>query len=397
MSRLRWLVLLPLLPAVVAACTETPAAEGEGEGEGEGPLAPGVGDLALVELGGVWGADAQPWVELYGRSRRPVTVTGCRLEGQAAGEETWRGGLLSSVATSTIAPLGRLVIVVGDCGTFPARVPCTSGDGAALADGGAGRLRLVCPGDAGEELTVDTVDYDLAASPLAAGQSLSFPEESFGTDPADFNDTAQLWCVAAATPSGDNACLDGGAEGEGEGEGADPGLPGPGELVFTELFVRAPTGERQWVELLNVADRTLDALDGCTLGFYDLAQTPPPATVKALVFDEEVAIPPGGRLVLRKTECTETFAELPCAHYPTITLRSTKPDRLVLSCPAARGAGTQEIDRIEYTLADRGVATGQSLAFPEAELGDDPAASNDHQPTWCPAPPTPGEPNACAE
>jgi len=188
-----------------------------------------------------------------------------------------------------------------------------------------------------------------------------------------------------------------GAEGEGEGaegegEGAEP-LPevAPGEIAIVEVYGKTLDGERQWLELANVAGAPRE-LAGCLLA-YSRVDDPGYAEVRrALSFgDSSSLLAPGQRLILAKTSCA-LFAGHLCATYPAIVLTASLTDSLALFCPRADGS-VPLIDRISYNLRSQEVAAGQSLSFPQAAA--DAAVANDRTELWCATAPTPGAPNSC--
>jgi len=188
-----------------------------------------------------------------------------------------------------------------------------------------------------------------------------------------------------------------GAEGEGEGaegegEGAEP-LPevAPGEIAIVEVYGKTLDGERQWLELANVAGAPRE-LAGCLLA-YSRVDDPGYAEVRrALSFgDSSSLLAPGQRLILAKTSCA-LFAGHICATYPAIVLTASLTDSLALFCPRADGS-VPLIDRISYNLRSQEVAAGQSLSFPQAAA--DAAVANDRTELWCATAPTPGAPNSC--
>jgi len=172
----------------------------------------------------------------------------------------------------------------------------------------------------------------------------------------------------AAADSGD-AGADGGNADGGNTDGGSP-LPGPGELVLTELMIDpSAVGDAQgeWVELYNPTDRSIE-LAGLVLGDDN---------IDAWVLTDSVALAPGAWAVLCAAEtdnggaaCAGTF------RYNTLGggfALANAGDEVVL-----RTGDGLLVDRTSY---------GAEAVVPGASLGLSPAAldavSNDGAGAWC--------------
>lgn len=383
----RPMTCLALTVLAFTACGSVEDGTSGGGDGGPSPIAAQPGVLAMVELY-PWaeGVLGQAWLELFNSTRYPVSLAGCTCSRRALDQGgAWEEQAIAATpdgAPAVVPPLGYLLLATRDCADLPEGTPCAVCPAAAPGSSGRWELRLGC---AGEEQPIDSLTCDPAASGLVPGTSLALPEEAFGQDPTRANDTEAAWCPAAATPCGDNACLKTSAG------------PGAGELALVELYVRAAAGERQWMEIVNASVRQLGDIESCRLTLTRLDKDPPVDVVGNLKIEEPLVLEPGERAVLIKSKCEGAVAETaPCASYTNIDMRSTLPDRLVLSCPSVlQPGGYVEVDRLEYRLSDHGVQPGQSLLFPDTGCGDDPARDNDTADCWCAAPPSPGEGAEC--
>lgn len=146
-------------------------------------------------------------------------------------------------------------------------------------------------------------------------------------------------------------------------QGAPPQVPGPGDLIFTEVMsnpVARPDSRGEWFELTARGATTYD-LGGCTLRDDDRDQ---------VVLGEGLMVPAGGVVTLANSPDP---GFVPTSVYQGLTLANTA-DELELVC-----AGVL-IDRVTW---DRGFALtpGASLSL-DPEQGD--ADTNDDPASWCP-------------
>jgi hypothetical protein len=130
-------------------------------------------------------ADADgEWIELYNAGSAAIDLAGCALE---------RDDQTVTLANSFAMPAGSYATFAN--GAAPGFIPDVLYSALTLPNTGSFTLRLAC----GSQL-LDTVSFDAALLPNAAGRSLSLSGSAL--DPRA-NDIAENWCEGAVSYAGD--------------------------------------------------------------------------------------------------------------------------------------------------------------------------------------------------
>ena len=251
------------------------------EGEAERDIRfPQAGDLILTEvfadpsstdLFPTNSDDGREWLEIYINSTEPVDLNGLEIRFTKTADD-------GTTSTRT-AKVSQPSCLGGSVGTY---VVLGESEDAAV-NGGVEVDGIVESLDIynNEELLVELVIHEIVIIDVAAlpkstsGKSTSL---SPGAPNPNSNDSADAFCKSESaglfsqggTPGSANACSSPvGCEEEGQLRGLVP--PAIGELVISELLFdpSGSDGEKEWIELYNGSERTLD-LNGLSIVNYVL-------------------------------------------------------------------------------------------------------------------------------
>jgi uncharacterized protein len=284
------------------------------------------------------------WFELVNTTGTTHDLGGCTIS-----DDTGDSYSVSSLSV----PGGSYVVFgvsanLGDNGGIP--VDQSHGGAINLRNSDPDQLILTC------SVVVDRIEW-APGWPGGSGIAMSFDEAE-----SPLNDDPDHWCDATATLGSGDRGTPGAANGPCGGGGQ---VPGPDDLVFTEVIQNPSVvddSDGEWFEMVNRTGNSLD-LAGCTLSDLDSDSH----TITAL------SVPANGRVVFGTNPDFGTNGNVVVDYdYGSSLTLGNGADELVLDC-----AG--QIDRIEWTgSAPWPDPTGASMSLSEGSLLANHVGAN-----WC--------------
>ncbi len=211
-----------------------------------------------------------------------------------------------------------------------------------------------------------TADAGSDATPDDTTAGDSDPDTGTATGPGSGDTTDGDPCVPNPCDPGE-ACVD--------GECMASNLPGPGDLVFTELMpnpAAVTDAEGEWIEMTNVSAAPVD-IEGCEL--VDDGNGPESDIINS---GGPILVAPGATVLLAKVVDPAINGGVSGVVYEfgdAFSLTNDGGDELELQC------GGTTIDRLVYTTM---FGFGSGIAM-QLDPGSQDATANDDAANWCAA------------